>query len=78
MQTLFPLTPSMQHSNPEYRAPTLANPLPLVHMFLPISLKMNAVCARVPTNFSEAFDSGSSYAKVADIREKNAPKPKPA
>ena len=46
-------------------------------MFLPISLKMNIVCAFVPTSFSEARERGSSYANVADIREKKPPSANP-
>jgi hypothetical protein len=46
-------------------------------MFLPISLKMNIVCALVPTSFSEARDKGSSYANVADMREKKPPNANP-
>lgn len=37
------LTPSIQHSTPEYNAPTLANPFPVDHMPLPISLNIYAV-----------------------------------
>ena len=46
-QSLMQLTLSMQHSYPEKRAPTLANPFPELHMFLPISLKTYIVLSLI-------------------------------
>lgn len=73
------LTASIQHSVPEYRAPTLAKPLPEVHMLRPISLNMCFAWPFMPWSRSscDARDIGSSIAKDADIIAKNPPSRKP-
>lgn len=68
----------MTHSMPANSAPTFPNPLPLLHIPFPISLKTAPAFCVV---FIPACDCcrriGSSYAKEADISEKKAPIPKP-
>ena len=72
------MPPSMTHSMPANSAPTLPNPLPLLHIPLPMSLKISRAFWVL---FIPACDCarkyGSSYAKDVDIREKKAPMPRP-
>lgn len=73
-----PLTDSITHSMPANRAPTFAKPFPLRHIPLPISLKISeAFCVVDNAPVVCCRSSGSSYAKDADINEKNAPIAKP-
>ena len=59
---------------PANKAPTFAKPLPLLYMFLPISLNISeAFCVVVKL----ARAKGSSYANEADIIEKKAPMANP-
>lgn len=72
------LTDSITHSIPANNAPTLPNPLPLVHIPLPISLNISfAFCPVFKPACVCCRSIGSSYANDADIKEKNAPMPKP-
>jgi hypothetical protein len=72
------LTPSIQHSTPEYSAPTLANPLPERHIPRPVLLKNSDVFWRVLI-LASAFNlfMGSSIANDELISEKKAPRAKP-
>ncbi|KAF8706729.1 hypothetical protein RHS03_04734, partial [Rhizoctonia solani] len=72
------LTPSIQHSTPEYNAPTLANPLPDRHIPRPVLLKNSDVFWRVDMLASVfSLFIGSSMANDELISEKKAPKAKP-
>jgi hypothetical protein len=87
------LTPSMQHSIPEYRAPTLPNPLALRYIPRPVSLKYSFVCCPVlraggggsPFSLANASAAarlllliGSSIVKLALTSEKKPPSANPA
>ena len=69
-----PRTDSITHSIPAYKAPTLPNPFPLLHIPRPISLKISMLFCVV---FRFCRRSGSSYANDEDIKEKNPPAAKP-
>jgi len=70
--------PSITHSVPAKSAPTLAKPLPLLHIPLPISLNTSfAFCPVFKPACVCCRNNGSSYANEEDIREKNAPRARP-